>query len=309
MNLFEFNDVTEDWKRIRGLSPWDLLIHGGTHALASEHRYRRVPNEMGQLPRVNISRHQAAKPDYLVIDSGGGMEEVHFSNLGPALADTLTPQCLHILLDVTSLEVDALLLLMPLLARYPMRNLTALFLSPTTYAEHGSRLRQWSKPRQPPGYVTLRPVVATKPATEHCVLLGFDEGRVNRIIGAYDWESSRIHAILGSPPYFSDGAERAYAANRDWLEDYPRPCVHRVSASDPFAVKAFLQARFQSGVVFDILPFGPKPMVLGALLFYFALPPEDRERVRFLYDFPEYCTDHTTGVGRCFCYDLTGFSS
>jgi hypothetical protein len=301
-------DRPQDWERIRTRFPWDLLIRGGASASQREHRCGRAPYELGQVPTVSISRHQTGDSDYLEVDTGGGAEKVHFSELGEALANILTCNCQHVLCDVTSIEVDVLLLLMPLLANCRMKNLTALFLSPAGYAERGPRLSRWSTPRQPPGYVTLRTAVAAEPLTEHYVLLGFDEGRVNRIIGAYDWEGGQVHAILGDPPYFPSGDSRAYDANKDWLEDDPRPCLHRIPAAEPFAVKAYLHRRFQPGLVIDILPFGPKPMVLGALLFYFSLAESDRERVRFLYDFPEYRQDHTTGVGRCFIYDLTGFA-
>lgn len=148
------------------------------------------------------------------------------------------------------------------------------------------------------GYVTLRSVVATEPSTEHWVLLGFDEGRVNRIIDAYDWENSRIYALLGGPPYFPDGDKRAYQANRGWLEDDPQPQLHRVAAADPFKVRDLLVERFQSAALLDILPFCHKPMILGALIFYFSLSEGKRERVRFLYDYPEYWPGHTTGVGQ-----------
>jgi len=234
----EFEDSPDGWEMIRALHDWDMLIHGGTSALATEHRCRRVPAELANLPSASISRHQAGKSDYFVVDMGHGQHDVHFSDLSKALDGVLTLHSQHVVLDITSIEVDVLLLLMPLLARCGMKTFTALFVSPAGYGERGPRISQWSKPRQPPGYVTLRS-----------------------------------------------------------------------AAADPFAVKAFLQRRLQSGAVLDILPFGPKPMVLGALLFYFSLPETDRERVRFLYDFPEYHQDHTTGVGRCFRYDLTGFAN
>lgn len=67
-------------------------------------------------------------------------QEVHFSEFHRALDEILTPRCRHVLLDIMSLEVDVLLLLMPWLARLQMRNLTALFLSPTGYGEAGPRL-------------------------------------------------------------------------------------------------------------------------------------------------------------------------
>jgi hypothetical protein len=305
----EFEDSPDGWGMIRAFHDWDMLIHGGTSALATEHRCRRVPAELANLPSASISRHQAGKSDYFVVDMGHGQQDVHFSDLSKALDGVLTLHSQHVVLDITSIEVDVLLLLMPLLARCGMKTFTALFVSPAGYGERGPRISQWSKPRQPPGYVTLRSAVVDELSIEHCVLLGFDAGRVNRIISAYDWDLCQVHALLGDPPYFQDGDTRACEANRDWLDDKPRPCLHRVPAADPFAIKAFLQRRLQSGAVLDILPFGPKPMVLGALLFYFSLPETDRERVRFLYDFPEYHQDHTTGVGRCFRYDLTGFAN
>jgi len=305
----EFKDETAAWSRIRTFHPWDLLIYGGIHGLEKEHRCRRVPDELSQVPSIRISRSHPGNPEYIAVDWSGTSREVHFGEFHKVLEGILTPRCRHLLLDITSLEVDVLLLLMPLLAHLRMGNLTVLFLSPTSYGEAGPRLSEWSTPRQPLGYVTLRPVVATEPSSEHWVLLGFDGGRVNRIIDAYDWEGGRIHALLGDPPYFPDGDNRAYRANQDWIEDNPRPHLHRVAAADTFKVRDLLVERFRSVALIDILPFGPKPMILGALLFYFSLPEEERERVRFLYDYPEYQPGHTTGVGRCFCYDLTGFAS
>ena len=120
------------------------------------------------------------------------------------------------------------------------------------------------------------------------------------------WKLQNVRVVIGDPPFVPGGVEQARAAAEPWLNgfeaEFPKQ-LHCVAAHDPSATVQLCEEIFRSSEWLDIVPIGPKPMNLGVLWFYFALPEDQRARVRLLYDFPQQQTPRSKGVGSITIYD------
>lgn len=144
------------------------------------------------------------------------------------------------------------------------------------------------------------------------MVLGFDRGRPWKFIEKYDWDNKHIHLILGDPPFVDKGAEYALASCEPWIskfQDQYQDHIHHIAAHDITQLSEFLTSCLERSQWLDIVPLGPKPMLLGVLGFYLGLNPEVRARIRILYDFPEQHQPRSSDVNEVWFYNCNKFIS
>jgi hypothetical protein len=154
--------------------------------------------------------------------------------------------------------------------------------------------------------VSFEPGLEGARHAHHYIITGFDEGRAQRYIDTFDWDRERLHGVIGNPAFVDQGEEIAWKSNHGWLNrlkhDFPDN-IHAIPAAGPQAVRKFFCAQFAQHKMLDIVPLGPKPMLLGVLLFYLALDEGERARVRILFDFPTPKLGCTKGVAKGFLFN------
>ncbi len=311
----QFPNNLAAWGKVLEMRPWTLYIHGGDRALQAEDRCREAYEHFAALPgvkSVGIARSDQERHAHFKLQCDEhGEDTIGWSQLAEALRGCLRNQSeeeQHIVFDITSLELDAVLYLLPqLLELYPA-SLYGLYLVPEHYAmrEEGLILQDIQQPR---GYVSFDPGLEGARRAHHYIITGFDKGRAQRYIDAFDWGWERLHGVIGDPSYVQeekDGVRIAWDNNRDWLEtlrrNYPNQ-IHRLEAAVPYGVRDFFRERFEVDKMLDIVPLGPKPMLLGVLLFYLGLTERERGQVRILFDFPTPKVGSTHKVEKGYIFD------
>lgn len=304
-----FDGSASAWETLLNQRPWNVLIYGGSVS-NKEDRCKKVLEQFSQLPdciKIGINRKSKRHYDYqfhcndTVIDCEGTLQFTE------QLDQALPTQLLNIVLDLTSMDLDILLNIVPCLIDKPIANLFGLYLVPASYGKKSEDRLELLEIAQPRGYVTFHPSFSIRNnTTAHYFLLGFDPGRAEYFFKEkYDWDMQYIHAIIRDSPYFSDGVEKAESAN-PWIKHIPPQNVHRIDARYPDDIREFFMAQFNTDSVFDVVPQGPKPMLLGFLLFYLSLKPADQMRIRILYDFPSPRDGCTEGIANGYWYNCNG---
>lgn len=298
----EFSATPQDWEQTSTMRPWNLLVHGGVQA-EEEDRCKAVLQQFPRLDSLGVNRVPGHQFSFQAHWQGQCQACEGVGMLRRAVMQGLTLQRPHVLLDLTSLELDLILYLLPWLLEKKPASLFGIYLVPAQYGKKRRDRLELLSIRQPQGYVSFLPGISGIRDAAHYVLLGFDRGRAGYFFDRYDWDWAKVHSLTGDPPYAENGVDKALAANEDWLKFLPKANQHRVAAQDPFAVKGFFQRQLQQHEMLDIVPIGPKPMLLGILLFYLSLPETEQSRVRLLYDFPRPRKGCTQGVSKGFLYD------
>ena len=211
----------------------------------------------------------------------------------------------NVLMDITSLEFDAILHLQHFFNQSDnIQNLFALYTSPEKYLGRDEYKLRLNEIAQPPGYISLH---MDEPSSyPHVFMLGFDNGRALRFFDLFDeWKDHDIYAIISDPSYVPDGAEKARMAN-SWIKDLKPEQIFAISGFEPPKVCEKLKKLYQSKGRLDIIPLGPKLMLLCATQFYFSLDEQERNNVRILYDFPQSTAGATSGVDKHYLFDCSG---
>lgn len=312
--LEPYDPVEESYRKIAEFHPWSLLLTGNQETLQAEDRCGKT---IGKLSRHLPTNHQhvriAREPDrgsdgkfifdrdeekkaVSAQDFHGGFEKI--------AEQALSQRPVNVLMDITSLELDTILHIQHFFNQFNNQNLYALYTSPKKYHGRDDYKLRLNEIAQPPGYISLR---MDEPSSyPHVFLLGFDKGRALRFLDLFDdWKDHETYAIISDPPYVSDGAETAKQAN-SWIEDLEPEQIFPISGFEPLKVCEKLQELYQSKRRLDIIPLGPKLMLLGATRFYFSLAEEERNNVRILYDFPQSTTGTTSGVRRHYLFQCSG---
>lgn len=300
--LTDFADIPQDWARVESLRPWNLLIHGGAQS-EEEERCLAVLRHFSHLDAIGVNRVPGHQFTFQVHFQGQCRACEDVGGLRHWVAQGLSCEHPHILLDLTSLQLDLILYLLPLLTERRPASLFGIYLVPAHYGNKRSDRLELLSIRQPRGYVSFLPGIRGTRDAAHYVLLGFDKGRAEYFFDRYDWDWANVHSLTGNPAYTERGVDKAEAANADWLKHLPAGNRHSVAAHDPFAVSDFFRQQLRQHDMLDIVPIGPKPMLLGVLLFYLQLPETERSQVRLLYDFPRPRKGCTQGVSRGFLFD------
>lgn len=304
----EFSAQPEDWQALLRQCPWNVFIYGGEQS-SKEERCRTVLNYFSkpQIAVIGVNRQDKRHYAYQLHADGLVKNYEGTVEFKQALDSSLPNDDLHILLDLTSLELDIILNLLPSLVEKKPASLFGLYLVPETYGKVPDDRLKLLTIAQPRGYVSFLPGISRRSQnTAHFILLGFDEGRAKYFIEQYDWDARQIHALIGDPSYVPDGVEKAKKANREWLVTLPESNIHRIDAHLADDISRFFDRQFQQYELMDIVPQGPKPMLLGFLLFYLRLSEAERARIRILYDFPIPRPGCTAGISHGYLYDCNG---
>lgn len=300
-------DVAE--AAIRGQAPWSWLVTSGRESTGTEERRLWCTKHFGDLASVALKRAQPGIPHRFILTHNETEEEANWNELGQFIAKIIPPGA-SILLDTTHLSFDTLLYLLPALRACQPALLACLYIAPISFDEiqtDSLEVQDTLPIGQPKGYVALT-TEEIRPLSQHLVLLGFDKGRAWKFIQRYDWDEAHLHLLLGDPPFVAGGAEIALESCQPWLESFRKrfPAhIHRLDARVPENVQAFLEQRLKESYWLDIVPLGPKPMLLGVLWFYFSLSERDRARVRLLYDFSEQRARRCSGVQMIHFWDCS----
>ena len=205
------------------------------------------------------------------------------------------------LMDITSLEFDAILHLQHFFDQLDyIHDLFALYTSPKEYHGRDKYQLRLNEIAQPPGYISLR--MDELSSYPHVFMLGFDNGRALRFFDLFDeWKDHDKYAIIGDPPYVPNGVEKARKAN-SWIEVLKPEQVFAISGFEPLRVCEKLNELYQYKGRLDIIPLGPKLMLLCVTQFYFSLDEKERNNVRILYDFPQSTVGATSGIDKHYLF-------
>ena len=312
MILKQYTPVDQSYQEIAGLRTWNLLLTGNQETLEAEPRCGETIKEISRHLSTN---HQHIKitrqPDKgadgrLAIDKNGETKEVSAQDFHKDFEEIMERTCkqnpVNVLMDITSLELDAILHLQHFFNQSGnVENLFALYTSPQEYHGRDEYKLRLNEIAQPPGYISLR--MDESPSYPHVFMLGFDKGRALRFFELFDeWKDREKYAIISDPPYVSNGVDIARQAN-PWIEDLEPEQIFSISGFEPFKVFEKLQQLYQSKGRLDIIPLGPKLMLLGATQFYFSLAEKKRNNVRILYDFPQTAAGVTSGIGEHYLFE------
>lgn len=164
--------------------------------------------------------------------------------------------------------------------------------------------------KQPYGYRSFAQVHGSNMVRRHVIVLGFDRHRPNKFIEHYQWPMSEVRVLLGDPAYVAGGVEQAKKSLGTVFGELER--VGNVRIINPKLLKSTLGERSVVDALtdlslgidgIDIVPLGPKPTLLGCLMYWHGLSHDRQERTRILYDFPISRQVRTTGVGVIWLYE------
>lgn len=259
-----------------------------------------VRSHLREYPLLFVER---AAPDIyhrLKIDADSEAVEADWTNLAQALR-TFIPSGSSVLFDITHQGFEELLYLLPALQACHLNALGCIYVAPDNFnpiCEDTLDVQDTLPIGQPRGYVALT-TQETRANSRHIIFLGFDQGRAWEFVRKYDWDESHLHLVVGDPAFVAGGADKALESCQPWLDPFRKAYsehLHSLNAQDPDAVGEFLHQQLAQVEWLDIVPLGPKPMILGILAFYFSLSEHDRARVRLLYDFPSQQKSRCSGV-------------
>jgi len=302
--LEEYPPLDQSYQEIAGLRPWCLLLTGNQETLAAEPRCGETVAKISQhLPANSQHVRIARQPDMgadgkFIFKKSGDIKEASaqdfYDRFEKITEQASGPSPLNVLMDITSLEFDAILHLQHFFNQSDnIQNVFALYTSPVQYQGRDEYKLRLNEIAQPPGYISLR---MDEPSSyPHVFMLGFDNGRALRFFDLFDeWKDHDIYAIISDPSYVPDGPEKARKANL-WIEGLKRDQIFSISGFEPLKVCEKLKELYQSKGRLDIIPLGPKLMLLCATQFYFSLDEKERNNVRILYDFPQSTVGATSG--------------
>lgn len=288
---------------------WDWLI-SSTRDM-DEPRASWCLDCLPDISHIKMCREKHDKPHRFIITHGETSHTVGWAELSNLLAQYIKPSD-TVLIDMTMLGFEAMLYLIPALSKLKPEKLQAIYTIPKdyTFTEDGDSHLDLQPIEQPKGYATLTGEVDRQESL-HVLVLGFDRGRPWKFIEKYDWDNKHMHLMLGDPPFVNKGAEYALASCEPWIDKFTdkyQEHIHRIPAHDTVKVAQFLTSCLERSHWLDIVPLGPKPMLLGVLGFYLGLDDEVRSRVRILYDFPEQHQSRSRDVSGIWLFDCNEFT-
>jgi len=218
----------------------------------------------------------------------------------------------HLLLDLTTLSGSSIFQLHAAAIKAACVGISYLYTTPIKYP-------QVDKPddipplvtrsiKQPHGYRSFAHEQSAG-SRKHIIVLGFDRHRPNKFIEHYQWPTEEVHVILGTPAYVGGGEEQARLSLGPIYHELDKiKHVHTVDPKLPAqngetpGVADLLQKLTTDEDIIDLVPLGPKPTLLGCLMYWHGLSDERKERTRFLFDFPIMRQVRTEGVGVTWLY-------
>jgi hypothetical protein len=217
-------------------------------------------------------------------------------------------QVSKVLVDLTDVDWELGFFVLPMLYSNPLFEVTCAFTSPQSYPQAGNNAEhppiQTRYIRQPPGWMADLASRAVSP--KHVLFLGFDHDRAQKFLEHYNWVPGNCIAVFGDPPYIGNGRAISEKANQLLLQNIPDTPANRmaVDAANPLETVALLNSILGISDSIDVILLGTSPMTLGAVWFYLRLSKAEKQRVRFLHDFPQRQASRTIGVGNTWLYPM-----
>lgn len=231
------------------------------------------------------------------------------------LPDWLRTNCAgkHILMDLTTLSGSSIFQLHAAAIRAANVRVSYCYTTPKHYPQVD---RPDEVPpvvtrsiKQPYGYRSFAQEHGSNTVRRHVIVLGFDRHRPNKFIEHYQWPMSDVRVLLGDPAYVSGGVEQAKKSLGTVFGELERAgnvCIINPkllqSTTTELGVVDALTALAVGADGIDIVPLGPKPTLLGSVVYWHGLSHVQQERTRILYDFPVSRQVRTTGVSVTWLY-------
>lgn len=303
--------MSESKLAINKIATWDWLICSGQTNCSTEERFKWSAENLPNVKRLDIERQNQNTPHIFKICYASVENVVEWSELASKIAEIISPNS-NVIVDSTHLGFDVLLHLLPALKSCNLAKVGCIYVAPTDFQEvlnNTFEVQDTLPIAQPRGYVALT-TEENRRDSLHVILLGFDKGRAWKFIQRYDWDFAYMHLIVGDPPFVKDGEMIALSTCEPWISDFQNRFpnqIARIDASEPLSVAKYLNDLLRNREWLDIVPLGPKPMLLGVLSFYFGLTEERRQRVRILHDFSKQRDRRCNGVENAYYWDITEF--
>jgi CobQ/CobB/MinD/ParA nucleotide binding domain len=313
-------------KLARHLDSVDVLLRG--HELNAQGRH--VPTEerehvlqdaakIANVPiwRIRIASDEevtdsAAKDRFAIKRPGEALETPFWHEL----ADWLRQHCSekHLMLDLTTLSGSCLFQLHRAALHAGCTKLSYAYTTPVRYPQVDTP--DTVPPvvtraiKQPYGYRSFAQEHLRSGKRRHLIVLGFDRHRPNKFIEHYQWPLEDVHLLLGNPAYVDGGVEQAQKSMGTVYRELDK--LGHVHIINP---KLLFNTSEGSGVVntleqlsadvqsVDIVPLGPKPTLLGVMVYWHMLPEQQQALTRILYDFPITRQQRTRGTHLTWVYD------
>ena len=309
--LDAYDPIDQSYQEMAGLRSWNLLVTGNQESLAAEPRCGETIEKISHYLSANYQHVRIARqPDKgadgrFVFEKNGETKKASAQDFHDGFKNitkqALRQRSVNVLMDITSLEFDAILHLQHFFDQLDyIHDLFALYTSPKEYHGRDKYQLRLNEIAQPPGYISLR--MDELSSYPHVFMLGFDNGRALRFFDLFDeWKDHDKYAIISDPPYVPNGVEKARKAN-SWIEVLKPEQVFAISGFEPLRVCEKLNELYQSKGRLDIIPLGPKLMLLCVTRFYFSLDEKERNNVRILYDFPQSTVGATSGIDKHYLF-------
>lgn len=197
-----------------------------------------------------------------------------------------------VLLESTSLGVVEMLLLIQALRDLGILRFDSLYLEPNKYLrryDNFSERHHFHLTKYFEGFIGIpQHYMAFEMGDKALVLCGFESERVGRVFEEIELKGSNCQLLFGMPPYTVGWDMNTYANHLSIIDQYGISTeFYYAGASNPMAVYEKLEMVY-SGLSEEqklfILPFGTKPMALGACVFKVL---HDSDKLSVLYDHPD----------------------
>lgn len=197
-----------------------------------------------------------------------------------------------VLLECTSLGVVEMLMLIQCLKDINVIRFDSLYLEPKKYLrryDNFAERHHFHLTKNFEGFIGIpQHYMAFEMGDKAIVLCGFESERVGRVFEELDLKGSNCQLLFGMPPYTVGWDMNTYANHLPIIERYGISSeIYYAGASNPLAIYEKLDNVY-NGLSEDqklfILPFGTKPMALGACVFKVL---HDSSKLSVLYDHPD----------------------
>lgn len=216
----------------------------------------------------------------------------------------------HILIDSTTLNFAEILILFQTYKLFGTTQIDALYLEPAKYKVPSERLiesRHFQLSAKIKGFLAIPKHALSFESNDLAVVLcGYEGERLGHAFEEYDINGEFCRLIFGMPPYSYGWDMNSYVnflpiiSNNNIAQTFDY-----CPAANPLAVYEKLCTIYESIDQYQkmfILPFGTKPMSLGAVLFIINNP---NHNISVLYDHPVVSEDCTTDVIKWNLYKIT----
>lgn len=235
-----------------------------------------------------LTKYHATK--YQIVFDGSDLREIY------EIEDYLTERGLNenskVLLECTSLGVAELLLLVQSFKDMSISRFDALYLEPKKYLrryDNFAERHHFYLTKNFEGFIGIpQHYMAFEMGDKALILCGFESERVGRVFEELELKGTNCQLLFGMPPFTVGWDMNTYANHLPIIEQYGISTeFYYAGASNPLAVYEKLE-KVYNGLSEDqklfIMPFGTKPMALGACVFKVL---HDSSKLSILYDHPD----------------------